>query len=117
MEGVDTASIKKTRASRGSTSGIWNHFQICWVDGTSPLPLARQQPIDTEPSEDEIGRFRLRRRCTRENCGKHFGEHPKEGYRHVKNCAYLSAEERADIIESCPETERLKYREYWDSSE
>jgi hypothetical protein len=91
------------------SASIWKHFKVCWQKKENP----DDTPSLTEP-EITIGKYDKRRMCNK--CNIHVLDHPKEGYRHIKLCDTMTPKERVEIISSCDETEREKYKSFWDKS-
>jgi hypothetical protein len=74
------------------SANVWKHFKLCW------WKKGDKDPCLTEPTEITMGKYDKRRLC--EKCGIHVLDHPKEGYRHIKLCTKMSAEEKAEVINS-----------------
>jgi hypothetical protein len=89
---------------------IWNHFNPCWCDSNN----SNTPPSLTKPTDDLINKYERRRMCKK--CNIHVLDHPKNGYRHIKNCENLDSEERVAIIRSCNAKEVTTYEEYWNKS-
>jgi hypothetical protein len=79
--------------TKGAVARVWKHFE----------------PVLEENNSGTVDKSGYA--C--QKCKTKVSLHPKEGYRHIKNCLVMTNEEKEAVITNLPAQEVEKYRKYW----
>ena len=82
---------------------VWRHFEPVYVSNTGEVTLEMPAVL----KEDKW-------RCTVHGCQALVSNHPKQAYRHLKNCKYLSTVNKSILFRELPASETQTYRQFWD---